>query len=84
VLDRERWSREMVARVLEGRYERQERKTVRNCVEAGDNVVEIGGGIGLIALIASDTVDPGHIHVFEANPDLCELAKLNSRIANAG
>ncbi len=77
------WSPYMTRRVLCKDYERDERKLVRDILNPGDRVLEIGGGIGLIALAARESVSDESIVVYEANPDLISDIKRNFELNGA-
>jgi len=72
---------EILRNLREGTYERLEAKVIRERLEPGDVVVEIGGGIGYTSALCARTVDSGDVHVYEADPRLekpiRELYRLN-------
>jgi FkbM family methyltransferase len=58
-------------RALLGRYERSERQLLRQYVDPGLPVIELGGGLGVIACLANRILkNPTQHVVVEANPSL--------------
>jgi FkbM family methyltransferase len=80
LIDYEHWSPKLVRRVLSGRYEVEERRMVRTILAPGDRVLEIGGGVGLIAMLCAGIVGPEHVFVYEANPRVLEVAQRNMNL----
>jgi FkbM family methyltransferase len=80
LVDYEHWSPKLVRRVLSGRYEVEERRMVPAVLAPGDRVLEIGGGVGLIAMLCARIVGPEHVFVYEANPRVLEVAQRNSSL----
>ena len=67
-IDYENWSREMVNVVLSDLYELPRRKIVTRSIKPGDNILEIGGGIGVVGAEAALACGKTGRHViFEAN-----------------
>lgn len=64
------WSPYMVRQLLLRTYEREERRVLNHVLSPQDRIIEIGGGIGLIALTARRVVPEDQIVVYEANPNL--------------
>jgi FkbM family methyltransferase len=79
LVDYQHWSAKLVRRVLAGRYEVEERRLVRTLLSPGDRVLEIGGGVGLIAMLCARIVGPEHVFVYEANPRVLAVAERNLR-----
>lgn len=75
----ERWSPLLIRRVLAGRYEVEERKLIPRVIAAGDRVLEIGGGVGLIAMLCARVTGPSNVFVYEANPEILAAARDNFR-----
>jgi FkbM family methyltransferase len=63
-------------------YEGGERYALKNCLEAGDRVLEAGSAIGVVGLAASTIIGPDNLIAFEANPHLVEDAKKNHELNN--
>jgi len=72
---------ERIARINAARYEGQEIAGALDVIREGDNVLEMGAGIGLVGAIAAKNGKPAKVISFEANPNLIEhiqaLYKLN-------
>lgn len=77
------WSSFMVRRVISENYESCERGIVAAALRPDDRVLEIGGGIGLIALTARTIVKDDDIVVYEANPALIDNIKKNFTLNGA-
>jgi len=54
----------------EGTYEAKECDAVMRVVQAGDIVLELGGGIGYMSTLVACKKNIAHVHTFEANPAL--------------
>jgi FkbM family methyltransferase len=78
-VDYRRWSPKLVRRVLAERYEVEERKLIPALLTPEDRVLEIGGGVGLIAMLCARIVGDGAVFVYEANPDILQEASENFR-----
>lgn len=66
------------ALLIKGRYEQDERRLLKKAVSKGDQVVELGAGIGLIGLIASNLAgSDGGVISYEANPSLEHVIRKN-------
>jgi FkbM family methyltransferase len=78
-VDYERWSPLLVRRVLAKRYEVEERMMIARIVAPGDRILEIGGGVGLIAMLCARVVGERNVLVYEANPEIRERALENVR-----
>ena len=63
--------------IYKGSYEDAERELLKRIVRTGDIVLEIGGGIGFIGLLAARLASPGRVVSFEANPKLQSVIKAN-------
>jgi FkbM family methyltransferase len=77
LVDYERWSPLLVRRILAKRYEVEERQMISRIVSPEDRVLEIGGGVGLIAMLCARLVGESNIVVYEANPEIRERAQRN-------
>lgn len=67
------------AALEEGRYEGQERRALRNHLRAGDRVLELGAGAGLLAVLAARVVGAGAVTTVEANPEMLDSIRANLR-----
>jgi FkbM family methyltransferase len=72
---------EILRNLRAGTYERPEARVIRERLDPGDVVVEIGGGIGYTSALCAKRVDSADVHVYEADPKLekpiRELYRLN-------
>ncbi|WP_282048080.1 FkbM family methyltransferase [Sulfitobacter mediterraneus] len=59
-------------RINAARYEGQEIAGALDVIRPGDNVLEMGAGIGLVGAIAAKNGKPAKVLSFEANPGLIE------------
>lgn len=60
-----------------GDYEHAERQLVKQFLKPDDRVLEVGSGIGLIAITCAKMVTQGKIVSYEANPELAGHLKRN-------
>lgn len=64
-------TRGLRARLLRGRYERSERELLKDWLDTGSPVIELGGGIGVVATLVNRRLRDRSRHVvLEANPSL--------------
>jgi FkbM family methyltransferase len=56
--------------LYKGTYEAAERELLKKHLKEGMRVLEIGGGIGFIGLLAARIAGPGKVLTYEANPKL--------------
>ncbi len=72
---------ERLGRINAERYEHQEITGALQVIRPGDNVLELGAGIGLVGAVTAKNAKPAKVLSFEANPDLIPhinaLYKLN-------
>ena len=61
-----------VERINAARYEGQEIAGALEVIRAGDHVLELGAGLGLVGAIAAKNGKPAKVLSFEANPNLIE------------
>lgn len=70
-----------IQRINEAKYEGQEIAGALHVVREGDNVLELGAGIGIVGAVVSKNCKPARVISFEANPSLIPhirtLYKLN-------
>lgn len=59
--------------ILRGKYELAERRLAKAAIRSGDNVLEIGAGIGLVSLVCAKLAEPGRVTSYEANSSLAPL-----------
>lgn len=63
-----------------GKYERTEVRQIKQVVQPGDRIVELGAGLGFIAIAAARLNIAKSIAVYEANPKLIPLISHNQRL----
>ncbi len=70
-----------INRINEAKYEGQEIAGALHLVRKGDNILELGAGIGIVGAVVSKNCNPQKVVAFEANPNLIphirELYKIN-------
>ena len=76
-IDYDAWSPQMISWLLSEQYELTERKTIRKFLEPNDRVLEVGGAIGLISMLAARIVGEDRVFVYEANPEILAAANQN-------
>jgi FkbM family methyltransferase len=79
LVDYQRWSPLLVRRILTKRYEVEERKMVPRILTREDRVLEIGGGVGLMAMLCARVIGEQNVVVYEANPEIRARALENVR-----
>ncbi len=62
------------------RYEKGECEAVKKLVRAGDRVLELGAGLGLVSSIAAQVEGIDRVVSIEANPDLIDLIHETHRV----
>lgn len=70
-------------RLRDGGYEHYERDLARAHIRAGDRVLDLGSGAGLVAIVAARIVGPENVTTVEANPEMHTVLRRNLR-NNAG
>ena len=70
-------------RLRDGGYEHYERDLARAHIRAGDRVLDLGSGAGLVAIVAARIVGPENVTTVEANPEMHAVLRRNLR-NNAG
>jgi FkbM family methyltransferase len=58
-----------------GKYELAERRIVAKCLESSDTVLEIGTGLGLLAVLCAKRVGSERVVTVEANPALIPVIR---------
>jgi spermidine synthase len=74
-IDRKVMSSRMLEVLSNGSYEKIEAAQIPQIVEAGDRVVELGGGTGYISALVGKQKKASKITVYEANPQLISTIK---------
>jgi FkbM family methyltransferase len=66
-----------IRKLMRGRHTYHERLILKKILEPGDKVMELGGGIGMVAIFSSKIVGSENVTSFEANPGLESLIRDN-------
>lgn len=66
--------------IKRGTYEYPERHLVKQYVEKDDRIVEIGTGVGAVALLAAKIVGEKAVTCYEANPALQKVISANQKL----
>ncbi len=74
-IDRTGWSARMVRQILMENYERSEFAILKATLSKSDKVLEIGGGVGFVAVLAARIVGEDRVTVYEANDAIIASAK---------
>lgn len=72
-----RMSSYQVNKLLCGRHTRHERQLVVHRLEPDDIVMELGGGIGMLAIACAQKIGGDRVHSYEANPTMESLIRDN-------
>ena len=64
-------------KLASGRHTQAERELILPLLRAGDTVMELGGGIGMLAIACAREIGGERVHSFEANPLLEPLIREN-------
>lgn len=75
---------ERAERINAARYEGQEIAGALSVVRPGDNVLEMGAGLGLVGAITAKNGKTGKVVSFEANPNLIEHVQALYRLNRLG
>lgn len=70
----------MIEVIESGKYEGTEAREIARIVQPGERIVELGAGIGFIALTALRTGKVARLASFEANPRLIPVIEANARM----
>ena len=73
----ERMSPYNVRKVLAGRHTQHERALLSRILRPDDVVLELGGGIGTVAITCAKALGSDRVHSYEANPDIESLIRDN-------
>ncbi len=73
----ERMSTFNVRKLLQGQHTRHERELLENILEPNDVVMELGGGIGMVAIACAKVTGSDRVYSYEANPELEPLTRDN-------
>ena len=73
----ERMSPYNVRKVLAGRHTQHERALLKPILRPDDTVLELGGGIGTVAITCARIVGSERVHAYEANPEIESLVRDN-------
>jgi FkbM family methyltransferase len=77
-VDRDVLSPAIVESFYKGGYEGPEVQIIRSTLHPDDRVLEVGGGVGFIGIIAAQIVrQPDQVLIIEANPQLLPLMERN-------
>lgn len=79
-IDPKRMPKSLIRAIHRGDYELPERNAVVRMLQAGDRVVEFGGGVGVVSMTAAKVTGPGSVHVFEPQPVACSLIRENAKL----
>ncbi len=79
-LDRDIMSDRMLEVLRAGRYEQAEVRQIPKILQPGDRVVELGAGLGFVAIAAAKLDIAESIAVYEANPRLIPLISRNQEL----
>lgn len=70
-------SREVRNGIFKGTYEKPECLLVKEFLQAGDKVLEVGGGVGFVSLLCSKICGAGNVLTYEANPAMIDVIRKN-------
>lgn len=79
-IDRDVMSDHMIDVLRSGRYERTEVREIKRIVQPGERIVELGAGLGFIAIAVTKLNITKSVAVYEANPNLIPLISHNQRL----
>jgi FkbM family methyltransferase len=79
-LDPEVMSPKMIEAITSGRYESAEAREIPRIVQPAERIVELGTGLGFIALTALRTGKVARLAGYEANPRLIPVIEKNARL----
>lgn len=76
-LDRDNYSDVMIKTLTLGSYEERERQILPHALAPGDRVLEVGGAIGVVTMLAARIVGAANVLTFDGNPRMVEDARRN-------
>ena len=76
-VDEENYDRKIVGALEQGQYEGTERHLVSHLVTHVDRVIDMGTGIGMVAMTAARIVGAENVVTFDGNPDIARDARDN-------
>jgi FkbM family methyltransferase len=79
-IDPELMSPTLIDVIRSGKYEGAEAREIPRIIQPGERIVELGTGIGFIALTALRTGKVDRLASYEANPRLIPLIEKNARL----
>ena len=79
-IDPEVMSPAMIKVIESGAYESAEAREIPRIVQPGERIVELGAGIGFIAITALRTGKVSQLASYEANPGLIPVIERNARL----
>ena len=82
-ISKEHLSRSLAQKLRRGQYEKQEAKALELHLSVGDRVLEIGSGVGFMAVLAAKIVGADNVVTVEANPALLGDIQNNLHINKA-
>lgn len=82
VFDDRTLSPKVLRALCTGRYEHQEVEILKRKADEEDRILELGGGIGYLGLVAKKMFPDMSYVSFEANPDLIEMIQKNQALNN--
>lgn len=82
LVPREVVSPDVLLPILRGGYERSEMMFIKNVIQPGDRVLELGGGIGFLAIYIQKHIPDVEVCTVEANPALIPVIRKNLDLNN--
>lgn len=79
-LDHDIMSNHMLEVLRSGMYERAETREISRIIQPGERIVELGAGLGFLAIAVAKLDTAASIAVYEANPKLIPLISRNQRL----
>lgn len=79
-IDRSLMSDYQIAKILSGRHTVTERAIALQMIEEQDIVMELGGGLGTVAIAAAKKIGGERVYSYEPNPELTPLIERNCRL----
>ncbi len=71
-----------IRKLASGRHTADERELIPPLLEASDTVMELGGGIGMLAIACAQKIGGGRVYSYEANPFLEPVIRKNYALNN--